>query len=153
MTHVVLLAHVAATWFMVGIIWIIQRVHYPLFDRVVQDDFIRFEADHQQRIFPLVGPGMLVELITGIWLAVIRPVPIPLWMVWTGLGLIAVNVLSTAIIQIPLHEHLAKVGYDSETHARMVQSNWLRTAAWTLRGLLTLGMLAMMMRSQASGDM
>ncbi|MFY0528690.1 hypothetical protein ACN28I_37835 [Archangium gephyra] len=34
-TPLVLLAHAAATLFMVGLIWFVQVVHYPLFSRVV----------------------------------------------------------------------------------------------------------------------
>ena len=30
----VLLAHVAATLYLVGLIWVVQGVHYPLFARV-----------------------------------------------------------------------------------------------------------------------
>ena len=37
-----LLANLAATWTMVGMIWIVQIVHYPLFNRVGLEGFPRY---------------------------------------------------------------------------------------------------------------
>ncbi|VTS05023.1 hypothetical protein [Tuwongella immobilis] len=139
--NLILLAHIAATWFMVGIIWLVQCVHYPLFDRVESSGFTQFESDHQAWIFPLVGPGMLVEALTAALLLWYRPSSIPLWLPLVGLALIAVNWISTALVQIPLHETLAQNGFQPDAHAKLVSSNWLRTAAWTLRGILALAML------------
>jgi hypothetical protein len=47
------------------------------------------------------------------------------------------NWASTWLIQIPLHHKLG-VGFDADVHGRLVTSNWWRTAAWTLRGVLLL---------------
>jgi hypothetical protein len=40
-------------------------------------------------------------------------------------------------VQVRLHSRLAD-GFDAAIHRRLVQSNWLRTAAWTGRGILVL---------------
>lgn len=37
---------------------------------------------------------------------------------------------STALIQMPYHETLAKGGFDAAVHERLVRSNWIRTLAW-----------------------
>jgi hypothetical protein len=58
-----------------------------------------------------------------------------------GICLLAVIWLSTFFAQVPLHARLAK-GFDAVTHRRLVLSNWLRTAAWTGRGILALVMLS-----------
>ena len=57
------------------------------------------------------------------------------------MGLLAVIWLSTALIQVPLHQRLGG-GFDAEVHSRLVTSNWIRTVAWTLRGLLAVHLLA-----------
>jgi hypothetical protein len=49
--------------------------------------------------------------------------------------LLALIWLSTAVVQVPLHQSLA-ARYDDSTLRRLVRSNWLRTMAWTARGLL-----------------
>ena len=57
--------------------------------------------------------------------------------VWAGLALLAVIWLSTALVQVPLHRRL-QGGFDAAAHRRLVRTNWLRTAAWTLRAALAL---------------
>lgn len=54
-----------------------------------------------------------------------------------GLALVAVIWLSTALLQVPCHELLC-VGFDPAVHQRLVWTNWIRTAAWSLRGFLVL---------------
>jgi hypothetical protein len=52
-----------------------------------------------------------------------------------SLGLLAVNWLSTAAVQVPLHGRLARE-YEEQAHRALVRTNWVRTAAWTARGAL-----------------
>jgi hypothetical protein len=59
-----LLVQVAATWYMVGFIWTMQILHYPLFDRVGRDAFAAYETEHNRRFGLLVGPGILLVAIT-----------------------------------------------------------------------------------------
>ena len=137
----VLLVQAFASLAMTGLIWCIQVVHYPLFDAVGRDGFTRYEAEHARLITLVVGPLMLVELATALWLAAVRPAGVPAWMAWTGLALVAAIWLSTAAIQVPCHARLA-AGFDAEVHARLVSSNWIRTVGWTARGALSLAMIA-----------
>ena len=60
--------HLVATVFMVGLIWFVQVVHYPLFDRISGDASIQYAAEHQRRTAWVVGLPMLVEGITTLWL-------------------------------------------------------------------------------------
>lgn len=146
----VLLAQAFASLALTGLIWCIQVVHYPLFAAVGRDEFTRYEADHARLITLVVGPLMLVELAAALWLAAVRPAGVPAWMAWTGLALVAAIWLSTAAIQVPCHAKLA-AGFDAEVHARLVSSNWIRTVAWTARGLLALAMIAASARGSRVG--
>ena len=67
------LAHLGTTLLMVGVIWIVQVVHYPLFSGVGTDGWAAYEAAHQSRITLIVGPLMLAELATAVWLVFARP--------------------------------------------------------------------------------
>lgn len=126
--------HAAATWALVGLIWMVQLVHYPLLANVGADQFRHYHARHTRQITWIVAPLMLAELVTALlglvggpteaWLLVSL---LPLAFVWGA----------TWRIQIPLHRKLA-TGFDPETHRKLVSSNWWRTAAWTLRGLCAL---------------
>ena len=128
-------ANLASTWFLAGLIWTIQLVHYPLFDRVGREGFAAYEGAHARMITPLVGPVMLLEAMTAVLLVVSRPRFVPAWAAWTGLALVGVAWLSTFLLQVPMHGTLAR-GFDAEAHARLVGTNWIRTAAWSARALL-----------------
>ena len=58
--------NVASTWFMVGLIWLIQLVHYPLFRYVGSKEFRIFHENHKIFITPVVGIVMIVELVTSV---------------------------------------------------------------------------------------
>lgn len=129
-----LLTHVAATWWMVAVIWFVQWVHYPLFANVGAEAFSRYEAAHVSRITPLVMIPMLVELGTGIALALRQP---SLPGVWVAAGLIAFVWGVTLFLSVPAHQALS-ANFDVDVHRRLVATNWLRTVAWTARGGLCL---------------
>ncbi len=135
-----LIAHAAATWWMVGLIWFVQVVHYPLMGRVGPEQMISYELAHQSRTSLVVGPPMLVEFVTAALLVYLRPAAIPAWSAWLGVALVALLWLSTAVLQVPQHERLAR-GFDAAAHGFLVQSNWLRTVGWTARGVLAGWML------------
>ena len=121
------------TWYMVGLIWMVQIVHYNMFDRVDEEQFRQYEADHNRLITPIVGLLMLIELATAVLLVVSVPDSFPRWASFMGVGLIALIWLSTLLLQIPCHHQLSN-GFDEATYRRLVPSNWIRTILWTVRG-------------------
>lgn len=131
------LAHVASTLTMLGVILIVQVVHYPLFGHVGEASYAAYQSEHMARITWIVLPAMTVELATAAALAWWQPLGLPGWAVWTGLALVAVIWASTALIQVPLHSTLTH-GFDADAHRALVLSNWIRTAAWTARSALVL---------------
>jgi hypothetical protein len=133
----VVLLHLAATLYMVGLIWFVQRVHYPLFARVGSTDFPAYERDHVSRTGPVVGPPMAIEATTSLALLASPSTLVPPGAAWLGLLLLALIWLSTALLQVPRHRELGN-GFDAHSHGRLVTSNWIRTLAWTARGALAL---------------
>ena len=136
-----LLVNVATTLFMVGVIWFVQAVHYPLFARVGEADFPAYARAHARLTGLVVGPLMLLEAATAVALVLIRPQGVPVSLLWAGLGLVVVIWLSTAILQSPRHTELGR-DFDHTSHRLLVASNWLRTTSWSLRGLLVLAMVS-----------
>ncbi|SFJ55715.1 hypothetical protein [Planctomicrobium piriforme] len=139
LTRGLFLAQLASTWWMVGLIWFVQIVHYPLFARVGQDQFCDYEQRHTHLTGWVVGPPMLVEAASAVLMLWFTPPGIPVWAIWTGLALLLANWLSTAFLQVPCHNALSKE-FNQAIQRRLVSSNWLRTFAWSLRGLLLLWM-------------
>jgi len=141
MNLALLLLHAAATLFMVGLIWFVQVVHYPLASRVGEAAFAAYQQAHMAKTAWVVVPPMLVELAAAGLLVVNRPPGIPAWAPWVGVALLAVVWASTATLQVPLHGALA-AGLDPERVSRLVATNWVRTVGWSLRGLLALAFIA-----------
>lgn len=135
----VLLVHVAATVFMVGVIWFVQIVHYPLFGRVGRDGFAGYSTAHSRLTGLVVGPPMLVEAATAVALAIRPPEGVSFFLPLLGLVLLAVVWLSTAFLQSPQHGALGR-GFVPNSHRFLVRSNWIRTICWTGRGFLVMWM-------------
>ena len=136
-----LLCHAAATLFMVGLIWFVQRVHYPLLSGVGMREFATYEQAHVGRTFPVVGPPMVLEAVTGAALVAVDLPGVPTAIPWIGVALLALVWLATAMLLVPRHRELS-AGFDARSHRQLVAFNWIRTLAWSLRGALVLWMLA-----------
>lgn len=137
MAPLAFLANLASTWFMIGLIWFVQIVHYPLMSEVGRDEFTAYETKHSAWTTWVVLPAMLLELGSAIALLVARPESMSSPLAWTGLVLVVVVWLSTGLLQVPQHHRLL-IAFDARAHAMLVATNWLRTAAWSLRGVLLL---------------
>ncbi len=144
-----LLLQVAATLAMVGLIWFVQVVHYPLMARVGRQSFRRYEMDHQRLTTWVVAPLMLTELATAVLLLWWRPAGVGTATVWLGLVLLAFIWLVTYTVQVPQHSSLV-LSYDAAVQQRLVAGNWFRTAAWTARGMLVIGMVGQLFTTMSA---
>tara|TARA_B100000530_G_scaffold261111_1_gene174288 strand:- start:534 stop:980 length:447 start_codon:yes stop_codon:yes gene_type:complete len=136
----ILLSNVVSTLFLVGLIWMVQVVHYPLLDDIGKQNYVDYQKRHQNNITYIVGPMMLIELATAIMLLWYPIDGVEKSLIYAGIGLVALIWLSTALIQVPCHEKLVK-GFDPAAYKWLVNSNWIRTIAWTARGGLVTWML------------
>lgn len=126
------LLHLFATLGMTGLIWTVQLVIYPLFYNVGSDSFDKYHGRYMNRITWIVGPLMVIELITGFLLC---------YLFWTTghRGLLIANAmlvisiwLVTAALQVPAHQALSQQ-YSAEGVDSLVRGNWIRTLIWTAR--------------------
>ncbi|QVL30370.1 hypothetical protein KIH39_16095 [Telmatocola sphagniphila] len=131
--------HVASTLYMVGLIWFVQVVHYPLFALAKGDEFENYIRTNMRLTSWVVILPMVAEGGSAIALFWFRPAGISTELLSAGLGLLVVIWASTFLLQVPCHERLAN-GFDPEVHRRLVRTNWIRTIAWSLRGILVLTM-------------
>ena len=125
-----LILHLIATSVMVGVIWVIQLVHYPSFHFVELKQYTTFQRFHMARISYVVIPAMLTELFTLI-LFVISMDQIDTLVVASAILLIFIW-LMTAVFFSGVHQKLT-LGYDQTVVDKLVKLNWGRTLLWTLR--------------------
>ncbi len=132
-SRILFVVNCVSTFYMVGLIWIVQCVNYPLFARVGIDQFSDFHQRHVGRVTAVVAGPMFLEAVTAL-LMLFYPRPgIPRNLLGLGMILIFVIWISTLILQVPLHNRLSR-GFNAQAARRMVSTNWVRTVAWTLRG-------------------
>lgn len=134
------LGHFASTWFLVGLIWMIQVVHYPSFSAIDPVGYQSFQQRHMEKMGRLIALPWLIEGLSVLALFAWAPTT-PIRILATIGGLLEVAVIAVTVFSsIPAHQALSD-GFDEAAHRRLVQTNWLRTLAWTARGTLAIVVL------------
>lgn len=132
-----LVIHFAITWALVGLIWTIQVVHYPLLKDVGRESFIAYHQRHMALITWVVGPLMIAEVSSAAWLLYLGERSL---LFGISLGALALIWGSTWFCQVPLHHKLTQ-RYDASAIQRLVRTNIWRTVGWTIRGLCLAALL------------
>jgi len=139
-----LIAHLASTLFMVGMIWTIHYVHYPLFAHVGESTYIAFQSEHVDRIgklllLPWLTEGMtLLAVLILAFLGQRRDLRLPAFL--NGLGM-AIALIISGVWSAPAHGELAE-GFDAAVHDRLMTANLVRSFAWTLCGICAVWIVA-----------
>ena len=131
--------HLVSTSFMVGVIWIVQLVHYPTFlfiDEQKSNDFQKF---HMSRISYIVMPAMTTELFSGIYIYIYPNMAIYSTLFLLALTILIINWVITALVFVKMHNKLL-INYKIEIISLLVKWNWLRTLLWSVRLILLLRM-------------
>ena len=120
--------HFLSTSLMVGIIWVIQLLHYPTFHFIKESNYVEFQHFHMQRISFIVVPAMILELLSAFMLV---------YYIRSNLLIICLIILLviwliTFVFFTKLHQSLLG-GYDKIIVDKLVQINWSRTVLWSLR--------------------
>lgn len=141
------LVHLVATWFMVGLIWTIHVVHYPLFAYVGPDEYVAFQAEHVRRIGMVLLVPWAVEGICILALLVLsmrsksRALLLPALL---GAAAMGVVLIMSGFFSAPAHGKLAD-GFDTSVHADLMRADLIRTIAWTIRGGISIWLLVVLM--------
>lgn len=131
----VLIICAAATWFMAGLHWFVQVVHYPLFAEVGAERFSAYHARHSQLTTLVVVPAMMIELATSAWLVADQPRGTSAALVLAGLALAVFTWAATFLLVVPRHRDLG-AGLDPAVVRTLTRASWARTAAWTAHGVV-----------------
>ena len=125
--------HLVLASIMVGVIWVIQLVHYPSFRFTDREKYVSFQIFHMRNISFIVVPVMILEFLSGLLLvlyhsnqeSLLRISFILLLIIW----------LVTALFFAQIHQKLSK-GYDETLVRNLVSLNWIRTLLWTIRTII-----------------
>ena len=140
MEDAVLVLNVLASWTMVGVIWFVQVVHYPLLSVVPVESASAVAVEHQRRTGWVVMLPMTIEGVTTLLLLVMVPAGVAWFVPWLAGIPLAVALGATMLLSVPRHARMAS-NPDPTVGRELVTTNWVRTIAWSLHGLVTAGML------------
>ena len=126
--------HIISTSIMVGVIWVIQLVHYPSFKYVNESDYINFQKYHMSNISYIVFPVMFTELITALIILFFGEKSlffvlslICLFLIWVFTGVLFTK-----------YHSILKEGKDLMIIEKMIKANWIRALLWTMRLIMIL---------------
>lgn len=135
-----LLTWAVISFWVLGQIWFVQMVTYPLFAKVGAPDYVRYHRFYASRIpLPIILPGF-ASFLLPMALAVYGPA-VPAWMTAANIALGIAGLLVTVLLEIPRHGVLEKTGKNDETIDELIRYNWPRTASITLQAAVTMAML------------
>ncbi|GDX25926.1 hypothetical protein LBMAG12_03000 [Actinomycetes bacterium] len=129
---------------MVGLIWTIHVVHYPLFAYVGESTYIPFQAEHVNRIGKLLLLPWLTEGVTLLGLLLLaflgkhQNLRLPVFL--NGIGM-AIALVISGVWSAPAHGELSD-GFIQSVHDRLMTANLARTLAWTLCGISAVWLVA-----------
>ena len=122
--------------FNAGSMTTLQIQHYALYPQVGRKAFAAYvRANNKAALVPAILPALLL-LVTSMTLLVERP------RFMSGAEAFAVFVLnlialaSSFLWQRRLQSEMAETGYDEQKVRRLISTNWIRTGAFLIQGLL-----------------
>lgn len=123
--------HLAATGFMVGLIWTIHVVHYPLFS-LVNEPYRPFQEAHMSRITALLVVPWGIECLSAAALVMTADAGSQRSLSLAGLALVVAVVVVTGLGAAPIHGKLVDA-YDDTLHRRLMRVDLVRALLWTAR--------------------
>ena len=128
----VFILHLVSTSIMVGVIWIIQLVHYPSFLFIDKQKYMKFQEFHMSRVSYIVMPTMIAELFSGIYILLYNNILMVNTFFLLASFSLFLNWVITALVFVKIHNGLL-IKYEKKIILLLVKLNWLRTILWSLR--------------------
>lgn len=137
----ILLLQVLTTWVLLGILWFIQLVHYPLFRRI-KENFVQYERDHLRRTASLLVPIAVVDIALNVMLVISLEKGSCIFLISFALAMNIITWLSVFFFQVAEHHSLSDHFSKKIVH-KLVKTNWVSTIAWTVKAALIFALIVM----------
>lgn len=125
-----------STFFLTGLIWVIQLVHYPSFHYIEENIFSTFAQFHSKRITRIVLPMMFIELISAFIILLASDLGQLSFTLFIVNFVIIVLIWScTFCLSMPCHKELMRE-INKPIINKLIRTNWPRTVLWSFKSLL-----------------
>lgn len=129
------LLNIVSTFILLGLILVIQFVHYPSFFWISEKKFKEFTSFHTRSISIIVAPLMVTEILMASFLILIADNH---WSVrFINLFSIVLIWCATFFFSIPCHQKLS-LERNEVIIRDLIRTNWYRTILWGMRSLFLL---------------
>jgi hypothetical protein len=125
----------ATSWFMTGLIWFVQIVHYPLFANVGAEQSKNYAQLHCNFTGAVVVVPMILQGLLSLGLAFFA-IPENAFLLWINFALITFIWILTALYSVPSHRSLCSNGFTMSVHQTLLRANWARTILWTICSII-----------------
>lgn len=137
---VIFIIQLVSSFMMIGIVWLVQTINYPLFLNVPDAFFKDYHAAHLRRSQWIIAPLMLVEMVSAAYLLFWPIAQVNFYLYILNFALVLLVWLETFIMQVPAHRNLQEK-HSVESIEKLINLNWIRTITWTLHGLVLIFIL------------
>lgn len=114
--------------YLIAISIMVQFIIYPSFKNYSESSFKSFHSGYTKKMFLIVGPFMIIELISSLYLLNISSFLAPtvlVVLIWT----------STFFLIVPIHNSL-NISFDLIKHKKLIRLNLIRTIFWVLKFII-----------------
>jgi hypothetical protein len=123
--------NITVSWALLMLIWLVQVIIYPSFRNIPEVIFPKYHRWYGIRISFFVFPLMICEILLLILLAIDTN---RTFVVYSSFSMVGAVWLSTLLLQVPIHLKI-DVEKNDDLIERLVKTNWIRTAAWSIKAL------------------
>ena len=114
--------------YLIAISVMVQLIIYPSFKNYDNSNFRSFHSSYTKKMFFIVGPIMIIELLTTLYLVIKNTFLFPS-------TIVALIWLTTFFLIVPIHNSLNSA-FSIRTHKKLLRLNIVRTSFWVLKLLI-----------------
>ena len=108
----------------------VQFIIYPSFKNYSESTFKSFHSAYTKKMLFIVGPIMILELLSTLYLVIKKTFFFPT-------SIVTLIWLITFFLIVPLHQSLNS-SFNIRNHKKLLRLNFLRSTFWVLKLLLIL---------------
>ena len=128
MEQFILQTNLLSNIYLIAISIMVQFIIYPSFKNYSESSFKSFHSGYTKKMFLIVGPFMIIELISSLYLLNISSFLAPtvlVVLIWA----------STFFLIVPIHNSL-NISFDLIKHKKLIRLNLIRTIFWVLKFII-----------------
>ena len=114
--------------YLIAISVMVQLIIYPSFKNYNNSNFRSFHSSYTKKMFFIVGPIMIIELLSTLYFVIKNTFLFPS-------TIVALIWLTTFFLIVPVHNSLNSA-FSIRTHKKLLRLNIVRTSFWVLKLLI-----------------